>query len=162
MAGFQTDVLDHIARVVGGTVSTTDSHFFSGDQANDGTGVAGLKGCWSETPNGIQSTPVAIVMPAPFTATLNTQGKEPNEDHVKIQVLVAKYDLKSQMGVLTPFRDSVPAAFRAHMQAFAIPDIIDCFITAGRPGVGKYGSDEYLAWDFDLRVRRLLSVTYVV
>ena len=56
--------------------------------------------------------------------------------------------------------DPVPAAFRSHMQAFAIPDVLDCFITKGTPGVYNYGGEDYLAWEFTVRVRRLLSVTY--
>lgn len=146
---------------MGGTITATDSHFFSGDKNADGTGVAGLKGCWSEMPNGIQSTPVAFVEPGPFTDTLlGGQGKEEAEDEVRLRVLVAKYDLKSSMGILTPYRDSVPAAFRAHMQAYAIPDCLDCFITKGTPGVYNYSGEDYLSWEFTIRVRRLLSVTY--
>jgi hypothetical protein len=167
MAGFQADVLDRLARVVGGTVSATDAHFFSGDKAADGSGVSGLKGCWSEPPDNLQSTPIAYIEIGPFTdALLGGQGKEDAEDEVRIYVLVAPTTLKQQMGVLTPFRDSVPAAFRAHMQGTdknnldPIPDILDCFITKGSPGIKTYGGTDYLAWDFTCRVRRLLSVSY--
>ena len=161
MADFQTDVLDHIARVVGGTVSSSFTHWFSGAEAGDGSGVSGLKGCWSQAPNIITQTPVALVEAGPFTAELlGGQGKEGNEDQVKIIVLVAKYDLKSQIGVLTPYRDSIPAAFRSHMQAFAAPDVLDAFITAGTPGIRGWGGLEYLAWEFTCRVRRHLSVLY--
>ncbi len=167
MASFQDDVLDHIAQVVGGTKSPTDKRFFSGDEAADGTGVSGLKGCWSDAPNGIQSLPVAIVEPGPFTDSLSGgQGREDAEDEVRVRVLVAKQDLKASMGVLTPFRDSVPAAFRAHMQGTdashlnPIPDIIDCFITRGTPGPYTYSGTDYLGWEFTVRVRRLLSVSY--
>lgn len=161
MADFQSDVLDHLARVVGGTVSSTIAHFYSGAQAADGTGVTGLKGCWSQSPNTITQTPIGIVLPGPFTdSLLGGQGKEEADDQVKLLILVAKYDPKSQFGVLTPYRDSVSAAFRSHMQGFAIPDVIDCFVTAGTPGIHSWGNIEYLAWDFTIRVRRLLSVTY--
>jgi len=162
MADFQTDVLDHLARVVGGTVTTYDAAFFSGDKVGDATGVSGLKGCYSKAPRALAvSTPVAIVMPGPFSAELmGGQGKEFNEDEVKILVLVAPYDNKSQMGVLTPYRDSVPAAFRAHMQAYSIPDGLDAWIVSGRAGVHEYAGTDYLAWEFTCRVRRLLNVIY--
>lgn len=156
MAGFQADVLDHIAQVLGGTVNANIVGFF------DGSPITGLNGCWSIDPGAIFQTPTAVVLPGSFTDDLlGGQGKEQAEDEVKILLLLDKYTVPAQFGVLTPFRDSVPAAFRAHMQAFSIPDVIDCFVTKGASGVHTWGGTEYLGWDFTVRVRRLLSVSYV-
>lgn len=163
---FQTDVLDRVARVVGGTVTSGDAHFFSGDKNANGTGISGLKGCYSVWPSNVQSTPCAIVAPGPFTAELTGQAKEFNSDNVRIILLVAPFDPKAQMAQLTPFRDLVPAAFRAHMwatdasHADPIPDIIDAWIVSGNAGTHVVGGTEYLAWEFVCRVRRELSISY--
>jgi hypothetical protein len=155
MAGFQTDVLDHVAQVIGGTANAGISGFF------DGTPLTGLNGCWSIDPGAIFQTPTAVVLPGSFVdSLLGGQGKEEVEDEVKILLLLTKYSTAAQFSVLTPFRDTVPAAFRAHMQAFSMPDVIDCFITKGTSGIHNWSGVEYLAWDFTCRVRRLLSVSY--
>lgn len=161
MPDFQVDVLDKIARVVGGTVSTQDPSFFSGAMAGDSTGVAGLTGCYASPPDGIQAVPVAIVLPGPFKADLASIGEEDNQDDVRLLVLVSASILESQNRVLVPYRDSVPAAFRAHMQLFGNPSALDAFVTGGNPGVHEWGKTPYLAWEFTVRVRRFLPVTYV-
>jgi hypothetical protein len=168
MPDFQTDVLDKIARIVGGTVTTVDPTFFSGAMANgglgDGTGVAGLTGCYSTTPDGLQGLPVAIVIADDFKADLASLGEEDNEDNVRLLILVSSEISESQMKQLTPYRDSVPAAFRAHMQATfsgtPAPNAADFFITNGRSGVHLWGEAEYLAWDFTVRVRRMVATSY--
>jgi hypothetical protein len=163
---FQTDVLDRVARVVGGTVTNGDAHFFSGDKNADGTGVGGLKGCYSLWPRNVQSTPVAIVAPKSFTAELTGQAKEFNSDELRLILLVAPFDPKAQMAVLTAYRDTIPAAFRSHMWATdashsdPIPDVIDVWITSGQAGIHNVAGTDYLAWEFVCRVRRELSVTY--
>jgi hypothetical protein len=168
MPDFQTDVLDKIARIVGGTVSAVDPTFFSGPLANggagDGTGVAGLTGCYSTAPDNIQALPVAIVISDDFKADLASLGEEDNEDNVRVLVLVSSEIAESQMKQLTPFRDSVPAAFRLHMQATfggqPAPNACDFFITSGRSGVHLWGDAQYLAWDFNVRVRRMVATGY--
>lgn len=158
---FQTDVLDKIARIVGGTVSANNPTFFSGAlNGNDGTGVTGLTGCYSAAPDNIQAFPVGIVMSTKFTADLAGQGSEKNEDHVRLVVLVSKETTEDKLPLLTPYRDSVPAAFRAHMGGFGSPGAIDFYVTAGDQIVQTWSLDDYLAWDFTVRVRRLLTVTY--
>lgn len=155
MAGFQTDVLDHVAQVLGGTVNAGIASFF------DGAPISGLNGCWSIDPGTVFQTPVAVVLPGSFTDTLlGGQGKEEAEDEVRVLLLLSKYSVAAQFSILTPFRDSVPAAFRAHMQAYSAPDVLDCFVTKGASGIHTWAGVEYLAWDFTVRVRRLLSVTY--
>jgi len=165
MADFQTDILDKIAQIVGGTVSGNDAHFFDDHTASSPTGVAGLKGCYSAPPRSIGSTtPVGIVIPGRFTADLASQGGEDNEDHVRLLILVAPYDPKAQMPILSKFRDTIPAAFRAHMQATfngtPSPGTIDFFVTDGSAAVHEWGGIPFYAWEFTVRVRRMMSVTY--
>lgn len=161
MADFQTDVLDRVAQVVGGTQSPNDPHFWSGAMAQDQTGVAGLTGCYSSPPEDIQALPVAIVMvPDQFTAELVSQGEEDNVDDVRLLVLVGIYFREAQFAQLTPFRDLVPAAFRAHMQLFGSNKGTWAFISHGRSGTYEYGKTAYLAWEFTVRVTRMLAVTY--
>lgn len=160
MGDFQTDVLDHIARVVGGTVSQSDPHFFSGSLAVDGSGVAGLNGCYSIPPASIEVPPVGIVLLSPFKAELMDQGEEDNTDEVRLVILVATADTEANIAELTPFRDLVPAAFRSHMRAFAMPNTGWCFVTGGDPGVHQWGGGEYFSWTFTLRVQRFMAVSY--
>lgn len=160
-----TDVfMGRLARVVGGTVNPKDSKFFSGRKAQDGTGVAGIMGCYSEVPKVVTSTPVGIIYPAPFTATLASEGEEDNVDRFPLLLLVAPSS-KSQISVLVKFRDSVPAAFRAHMSAFppdpSNPDALSCFIESGMPGEHEFAGIRYFAWEFVIRCDRMIPVIYI-
>jgi hypothetical protein len=161
---FQTDVLDHIARVVGGTVSAVDPHFFSGPLAaggaGDGTGISGLTGCYSAAPAGIGSVPVGILLPSPFKAELMSQGEEENTDEVRLLILVASADTENNIAQLMPYRDSVPAAFRSHMRAFTMPNTGWAFVSAGDAGVHTWGGVDYFAWTFTIRVHRDMAVSY--
>lgn len=164
MADSMDILMGRLARVIGGTVSLKDHTFFSGAKAVDGTGVAGIKGCYSVVPKTIQTTPVAIIYPAPFTATLTSTGEEDNVDRFPVLLLVAPID-KSQISVLVKFRDSVPEAFRAHMRMYPPdpnnPDALSGFIEGGTPGEHRFNGIDYYAWEFILRVDRLLPVSYV-
>lgn len=161
MSDFQSDVLDHLAKVVGGTVTTTDPHFFSGAIVGDGSGIAGLTGCYSAAPGGIGVPPVAILLPSRFQATMRAQGDEDNVEEVRLLLLVATADNESELALLNPFRDLVPAAFRSHMRAFAMPNNGYCFVSAGESGVHEWGGQEYFAWNFTLTVQRDLPVQYL-
>jgi hypothetical protein len=160
-----TDVfMGRLARVVGGTVNPRDSTFFSGRKAQDGTGVAGIMGCYSVVPKAVTSTPVGIIYPAPFNAQLASQGEEDNVDNFPLLLLVAQTN-KAQISVLVRFRDSVPAAFRAHMTAFPPdpnnPDALSCFVESGTPGEHEFNGIRYYAWEFILRCDRMLPVSYI-
>jgi hypothetical protein len=162
MADFQTDVLDRVAQVVGGAKTTNDPHFFSGAIMDGGTtGVAGLTGCYSSPPEGIQALPVGIVLSDNFKADLASLGEEDNEDFVHVLILVAPFIAETQRALLMPYRDTVPAAFRAQMQLYDTTKALDAFITEGHTGVYDWGGIGYLAWDFTIRVRRMVGVTYV-
>jgi len=156
--------MGRLARVVGGTVNPKDHTFFSGAKAQDGTGVAGIKGCYSVVPKVVTSTPVGILYPAAFNAQLASQGEEDNVDRFPLLLLVAPID-KSQISVLVKFRDSIPDAFRAHMSAFPPdpnnPDALSCFVESGTPGEHLFNGINYYAWEFLIRCDRMLPVTYV-
>jgi hypothetical protein len=166
MADAMDVFMGRLARVVGGTVNPRDHTFFSGAIAKDGTGITGIKGCYSVVPKTIspRSTPVAIIYPAPFTATLASEGEEDNVDRFPILLLVAPID-KSQISILVKYRDLVPAAFRAHMRAFPPdpnnPDALSCFIESGTPGEHEFAGIRYYAWEFICRCDRMLPVVYV-
>lgn len=167
MPNFQTDVLDVMARIIGGTVSAVNPTFFSGPLANagagDGTGITGLTGCYSAAPDSLQSFPVAIVLGDKFTAELASEGEEDNVDNVRVLLLIAPFVSESQTVLLTPYRDSVPVAFRARMQGFTGPNAMDFFVTSGQQGVYSWaaGAEQYIGWEFIVRVRRMLAVQYV-
>jgi hypothetical protein len=161
MSDYQTDVLDHLARVIGGTVSGVDPHFFSGAIALDQSGIAGLTGCYSAAPADIGVPPVGILLPGRFEARLRAQGDEDNVEEVRLLILVATSDIESQAALLAPYRDLVPAAFRANMRAFAMPNNGYCFVSAGSTGVHEWAGQEYFAWEFTLTVQRDIPVVYI-
>lgn len=160
-------ILDKIGLLVGGTAPDPagSPHFYSGAQVGDGTGVSGIAGCYSIPPETLPDPPIAILLPENFTlqgpahAGQLMQGNEDNEDHIRIWLLLWRNDLPTQYANLVPFRDSVPALFRSHMQLGALINI-DAFIVAGHTGVMKWAGVEYLGWEFVLRIRQLLSVIY--
>src|SRR5438093_7033151 len=118
------DLLDLIASKVGGTRpdATGNPHLYSGYLTGDATGLAGLHGCYSVPPETIQEPPLGIVMPGSFSVNsdrakdLLMQGEEYNVDDLTLMLLIRRNDAKTQFAVLNPFRDSVPAIFRAATQ----------------------------------------------
>lgn len=160
-------ILNKVAQLVGGTAPDpiNSPYFFSGSQVGDNTGIAGIAGCYSIPPETLPDPPIGIVIPENFTlqgpahSGQLMQGNEDNEDHIRIWVLLWRNDAPTQYANLIPFRDGVPALFRAHMQLGGLVNI-DAFIVAGHSAVMKWNGTEYLGWEFILRVRQLLSVTY--
>ena len=168
MSTFQ-DVLNDIALVIGGTKQASPPPgFYSGAKQGDGTGVSGLNGCYSMAPFDFEvPPPVAILLPGPFRNELYAQGYEDNLDHVRLLVLVAKVDMATDLALLTPFRDTIPAALRAHFQADQIagatpltPEPLYVFLRSGKPARLEYPSNLWWGWDFDIEVRRTPNVSY--
>jgi hypothetical protein len=172
MAGFQ-DLLDAMAKVVGGTQSdsTTNPHFYSGYKSQDGTGIAGIHGCYSVPPEVIGDPPIGVIVPGKFTVNsdrtrdLLTMGEEYNVDDLKLFLFVRNNDSKTQYANLNPFRDSVPAAFRAATQLgnaglIAGQQILQVWCSDGRAGVFTWAGTSLIGWEFNLRVIRTLMVTY--
>jgi hypothetical protein len=160
MADFQVDVLDRLARVIGGTVSNMDPRFFSGALAGDQSGVAGLNGCYSAAPVGIEAPPVAILLPGKFNASLMDTGEEDNVDQIRLLLLVSAADTESGIAELQPYRDTVPAAFRSHMIPYGMPNSGWAFVKDGDSGVHTWGGADYYAWMFTIEVQRFMVVSY--
>lgn len=153
--------------MVGGTAPdpTNNPHWFSGSTAGDGTGVAGIAGCYSVPPETLPDPPIGVLTPERFHAMgperdILIQGEEFNEDHIRISLLLWRNDLPTQYANLINYRDSVPAVFRSHMQLGGTVNL-DAFITEGRTGLVTWGGTEYIGWEFQLRIRRLLQPSYV-
>lgn len=155
MGDFQSDVLDKIAQVVGGAVSAADPHFFSG-----AGGIAGIAGCYSVPPENVDKMPLGIVLLDQFTSVLASIGEEDNDDQIRLLLLVAPYRIEAEMSKLTPFRDTVPAGFRAHTQLFSAPSTLSAFVVSGRGGVHQWRGNPYLAYEFTIHVSRMLDVSY--
>lgn len=178
MADFQTDVLDHLGYVLGGTSSTASTagnavtRFWSGHlNGDDGTGIQApvgepkFQGVYSVPPGGISFTPVGILIPSGFSAILNIQGPEENTDEVRLLVLLAPADSVAQIPNATPYRDLVAAQMRAHMTAKdvggnSIPNVLQAFVKSGKFGTIPYAGTPWYGWDFTIEVRRLPIVTY--
>lgn len=165
------DILDSVALVAGGTRQSAPPYgFFSGANANDGSGIAGLNGCYSQPPiNFTQRTPIGIVVPESFRATLNLQGYEENIDRVRLLILHNDMDLATSLAILEPFRDLVPAAFRQHMQlsptnlsgaATLDSPPLYTFVTDGRLIDNEWQGETYLSWSFTIELRREIGVIY--
>lgn len=166
--------MDNIALVVGGTkVANSVPLLYSGAQAGDSTGLSsaangGLQGCYSRAPLAFMvAPPVAIVVAKSFTAKLMQQGYEENDDRVSLLVMVAKVDSAVDLALLNVFRDTVPAAFRAHMQIDQIagstpltPEPLYCFCIGGKAGGITWNNVSYWGWSFDLQILRTPMVTY--
>lgn len=167
MSNFQ-DVLDDIALLIGGTKQIEPPPgFYSGARNGDATGVTGLNGCFSRPPRTISEPPVGIVLPRSFRATLNAQGWEDQEDIVRLIILVKPVDLATDMAILEPFRDSIPAAFRTHFQlnsttgAVALsPQPLYAFVQSGKLGATNWQGDDFHSWEFEIRILRNLQTTY--
>lgn len=178
MADFQSDVLDHLGYVIGGTASTASTtgnavtRFWSGHaNGDDGTGLqapAGepkFLGCYSVPPGGISNGPVGVLLPSSFTAVLNIQGPEENTDIVRLLILLAPSDSIAQMPNASAYRDIVPAQLRAHMtlqnaSSVSTPNILQAFAKDGKFGKIPYAGTEWYGWDFHIEIRRLPIVTY--
>jgi hypothetical protein len=160
-------LLDRIGLLIGGTAPDPvgSPHFFSGVQVGDGTGVAGIQGCYAIPPETLPDAPVGLVLPETFTAGgpghagQLMQGNEDNEDLIRIWLLLWRNDLPTQYALLVPFRDSIPALFRQHMQLGGLVNV-DAFIVHGTAGQLRWEATTYIGWEFVLRVRQLYSVTY--
>lgn len=160
-------ILDKVGLLIGGTQPNPigSPHFYSGLQVGDNTGVAGIAGCYSIPPETLPDPPVALLYPSSFDAMGPAhagqlmQGNEDNQDDITIWVLLWRNDLPTQYAAMVPFRDSIPALFRQHMQLGGLINI-DAFIIHGHTGRMVHEAVEYIGWEFTLRIRQLYSVTY--
>ena len=164
-------ILNQVALLIGGTQSTDPQspYFFSGVRAGDGTGLVGVNGAYSIPSETLDcEPPVALMFPNSFTAMGPAhhgqlmQGNEDNEDLIHIWLLVWRGDLPTEYALMVAFRDAVPALFRGHMQLSGMSPApnVDAFIIDGRTGTMHWGGQDYMGWEFVLRVRQLYSVTY--
>ena len=167
-------LLDAVAQLIGGNQpdAVNNPHFYSGYKNQDASGIAGIHGCYSVPPASIQEPPLGILLPGPFVVNsdrakeLLVQAEEYNVDSIRFLLLVRLNDPKTQFANLNPFRDSVPAAIRAHTQLGnpnLIPgmSILQVWVSDGKPGVFVYASTQYIGWDFTIKVARMVQALYV-
>ena len=176
---YQT-LLNAVAQVVGGTQPNNSQtsalagppdqrpYWFSGLETGDGSGVAGLAGCWSVAPDVFTNTPVGVVLPDGWTPQMigggqpfPRQGRKYREDVVHVRVMTGHTDLQSQMSSLVNFADLVPTAFDTHMQLFnqAGVDTADCSTGVFLEVEWPTGT-VYMAVQFIVKIRRAIPVTY--
>lgn len=160
MATFQ-DILDQVATVVGGNQPdpTGNPFWYSGDAKGDGSGISGMKGCYAVPPETIQTTPVGVIISHQFETTYYPSHKM-DEDVVRLLILVARRNARTSVGILNPYRDTVPAAFDQHMRLNASTNVWQTLVKRGHTSVVTWGAIPYLAWEFDLHVNRNLNETF--
>jgi hypothetical protein len=157
------NLLDDLALLIGGTAPDLANRpgFYSGFEVGDGTGVATLHGCYSQPPESIDDLPIAIVKSFPISFTVRRGNPEANVDTIPLQILVSRDDVPSESPTLVNFRDTVEAAFRAHLTIATVagavnltPAVSEALPTSGKSGVTKYNGVDYLGWDMMITVKR--------
>jgi hypothetical protein len=170
---FQTDVLDRIAKIIGGSQpdATNRPRWFSGDQVGDATGIQpgtpSFKGCYSAPPEAFDDYPVGVVLPGPFSVggpqnqDVYYQGKEYNVDDLRLLIVFGRVDAETDVANLAPYRDLVPTAFAAK---FASGDTtgteLQAMVRSGKPVTTTWGGVPYVGLEFTVRVIRMLNRTY--
>lgn len=165
-------MLNAVARVVGGTQppagqsSVTDSrqpYWYSGVDAGDGTGIAGVVGCFSLPVGTLDTTPVGMVLPASWKREQQfpTQGSKFQSDELRVRVLTGHDDITGAMAFLSNFRDLVESAFDSHMELFGAIGVTAADAQSGAFLEIDLGGTTYLAAEVVVIVRRAVSVTYV-
>ncbi len=157
------DVLNQVALIVGGTQPdpTHNPWWFSGATVGDGTGIAGLAGCYAVPPEVVETVPVGIILAHEFQ-THYYPSLQQDEDTVRLMLLVRRNDSRTQVANLNPFRDSVPAAFATHMGLNASANVWQALVHSGRTGVFRWGDHPYLGWEFEIRIYRSHSAAFAL
>jgi hypothetical protein len=178
VANFQ-DVLDAVAKVVGGTQpdAVNRPRWFSGDTVGDNTGLqpnAGLalpvypsfKGCYSAASDSIIDIPIGVVLPGPFTVEgprsrdVYVRGVEHNIDDLRLIILINRQDAETTFTNLMPYRDLVPAAFAAAMTGASTANVLQMMVRGGKPISTSWGGSPFDGIEFTIRVIRSISRTY--
>lgn len=175
-------LLNAVARVVGGTqpdnTHTTASagsltpptspdrrpYWFSGIDTGDGSGVAGLPGCWSLPLEQIGDvSPIAMVFPDTGSDldAFPTQGHRRIETLIHVRVLTGHGDLMTNMAALVNFDDLVQAAFNTHMNLFGEAFVDTAWCSPGTHlEVAWPEGTVYNAIQFVVHVHRNIAVNY--
>lgn len=155
------DVLDGVARVVGGTV-TSKAGLYSGAQAGDHTGLSdsGLKGCWSRQPETVTELPMGVVLAHTARQRAQTQGNLDQTDNLTLLILLSRNDSYSQTPTAVNFRDALDAAFLGHMQLFGTAAVVQAFPIDYTYGLITYMGNSYVGWHVTIEVMRKQSPTY--
>jgi hypothetical protein len=174
MATYQ-DLRDSIARVVGGTAPDVVNRprWYSGSEVGDGTGVAGMIGCYSAAQAALSAAgsgpvggAVGMVLNGPgnlhFPASADSLGPSQKYqfDNPRLLILISRGDPETEDALITPFVDLIPAAFEAHTTLFNAPNVNQVAANTWRFIALTYGTDKFIGWDFTLRVFRTSNVTY--
>lgn len=168
------DLLTAVARVVGGTQpdATHSSvpvaqqpYWYSGRDAGDSTGVAGVAGCFSVPTDVLTATPVGLVLPGPWRPDQSLpafpmQGHKFTEDEVHVRIMVGHDAEQALIARLVNFRDTVPPVFDAHMQLLNTPGVASAWCNEGDFIEVQWGGNVYFALAFIVRVQRGANVTY--
>lgn len=170
-------IRDAMARVVGGTAPDPSNRprWFSGSEVGDGTGVTNMVGCYSAAQaqisvaaSGAPGGAVGVVLNGP--GNLHYPGGEdslgPSQeysfDNLRLMILIPRADPETEDAMVTPFRDSIPAAFRAHTTLFNTSNVNQAAPSNWRPVALTWGDGHFVGWDFTIRVFRTTTVTYAL
>jgi hypothetical protein len=157
-----TDVFDAVAQVVGGSApdATNRPRWFSGVDSADGTGIAGINGCYSGPQQQYFNPPVGVVMSVrqrlanPIRDTL-TQGTELREADFSLYILDATDDQETQFGIISAFPDLVYSAFASHVGLFSLSNEYQAAVVADDgPKKFSWSGKDFIAWEFTIRVLR--------
>jgi hypothetical protein len=137
--------------------------WFSGVDTGDGTGVAGLPGCWSVPTEIVARTPMAMVLPDGWQPNAMTPypipGHKYRDDRIVIRLFTGNAPMQVAIAQLIAFADIVTDAFDHHMGGFGEPNVstVDC--STGRFLEVDWGGAAYFAVDFRVTILRGIPVT---
>lgn len=165
MADIMT-IHQNIALIVGGTQPDPINHpyFYSGSQVNDGTGLAGVNGCFAAPPSVINcEPPYGILMLRDFTDGGDpsamerlTYGQLFREDTIQLKLCVpSKTDtFERQYAAVMNLRDLLNNALAAKLTASSSPNVWQAWAYKGRWGHFPWASIDHFALELDILVKR--------
>jgi hypothetical protein len=151
-------------KTINGVVQPDQRPFwFSGVDAGDGSGVAGLSGCWSVPTEKFAKTPVAMILPDSWAPDpqfpFPLQGHKYRDDRAVVRVFTGNAPMQVAIAQLNGFADTITDAFDHHMQAFGETGVTTVDCSTGRFLEVNWGGAAYFAIDFRVVVYRGLPVT---
>ena len=114
----------------------------------------------------INESPVAVVLPMSFRATMLGAPLERQDDRIRVLVMVKKVSIRDAQNVLAPFRTSVPAQLRLNFNLQPAggvtlnPPVVQSFISEGKGGATEWGGETWWSLEFFIDVVRLAFQTY--
>lgn len=136
-------------------------YWYSGSDVTDGSGVAGLAGCYSLPTEVVGATPVGMVLPSGWNPVerMPYQGTKNRIDDIRVRIMIASGDLMAITAQLVDYADLIPTAFDHNMQLFASVGVGQADAGHGRFLEVEWGGKGYFCVEFTIATLRSIPVT---